>query len=109
MSAAFLNHSSVVFSDPVEAEVDSQAEEEIDELDSDSETGAPPPRVQPPQVKAAPSDRESTTSPEPTGKNGRSGGTRLPGHSLLPAVRLENIIQADGARLALFFALIDCS
>jgi hypothetical protein len=56
---------------------DVEAEIEVDQLDSDSD----------PEV--------DTTKPSTT-KNGSRPGVRVPGHTLLPAVRLENIIQADG-------------
>ncbi|RDB14799.1 hypothetical protein Hypma_016232 [Hypsizygus marmoreus] len=57
--------------------VETDMEDEVDQLDSDSDAGGPEIDV--------------------SGKqNGLASGVRVPGHSLLPAVRLENIIQADG-------------
>lgn len=60
-------------------EVYSDVEEEFDELDSDSEVD---------EQGASTSTRKNGVGP--------TGGERIPGHSLLPALRLENIIQADG-------------
>jgi len=57
-------------------EVESELEDEVDQLDSESDADA--------------SELDIST------KNGGSGGQRMPGHSLIPALRLENIIQADG-------------
>jgi hypothetical protein len=59
---------------------DVEAELEVDQLDSDTD----------PEV-----DTAKPTAP----KNGNAirPGERIPGHTLLPGVRLENIIQADGA------------
>ncbi|KAF8195362.1 hypothetical protein BJ912DRAFT_1056618 [Pholiota molesta] len=58
---------------------DVEAELEVDQLDSDTD----------PEV-----DTAKPTAP----KNGNAirPGERIPGHTLLPGVRLENIIQADG-------------
>lgn len=67
---------------------DVEAELEVDELDSDTDPEADP---------AKPSARKNGSSMKP--------GERIPGHTLLPAVRLENIIQADGARNAFWCAL----
>lgn len=58
-------------------ESDVEAEIEVDQLDSDS-------------------DPEVDTAKAGATKNGSRPGVRVPGHTLLPAVRLENIIQADG-------------
>lgn len=62
--------------DPDNIEPDS--EEEVDQLDSE----------------------EGSTTGNSNGKPEIGGGSRTPGETLLPAVRLENIIQADGALLA---------
>lgn len=60
-------------------ESDVEAELEVDQLDSDTD----------PEEQAATSKAAS--------KNGAARpGERVPGHTLLPAVRLENMIQADG-------------
>ena len=76
---------------PLEQEMledsDVEAELEVDELDSDSDPEADP---------AKPSARKNASSIKP--------GERIPGHTLLPAVRLENIIQADGARDIFWYA-----
>lgn len=59
-------------------DIDSEGDDEVDQLDSDEEAGSE-------AIKMG------------------SAGTpyvhevRVPGESLLPALRLENIIQADGA------------
>ncbi|TFK74879.1 hypothetical protein BDN72DRAFT_637296 [Pluteus cervinus] len=58
--------------DPDNIEPDS--EEEVDQLDSE----------------------EGSTTGNSNGKPEIGGGTRTPGETLLPAVRIENIIQADG-------------
>jgi hypothetical protein len=63
-------------------EIDSEPEDEVDELDSDSDVD----------------EQGASTSTKKNGV-GKSGGERIPGHSLLPALRLENIIQADGRLL----------
>ncbi|KAF9464174.1 hypothetical protein BDZ94DRAFT_523242 [Collybia nuda] len=65
-------------------EIYSDVEEEFDELDSDSEID---------EQGASTSTRKNGVGP--------TGGERIPGHSLLPALRLENIIQADGVTGAL--------
>ncbi|GLB38542.1 putative histone-like transcription factor (CBF/NF-Y) and archaeal histone [Lyophyllum shimeji] len=55
--------------------VESDVEDEVDQLESDSDT--------------ADTDADAL--------NGMAGGgQRIPGHSLLPSLRLENIIQAEG-------------
>lgn len=58
--------------------IESDMEDEVDQLDSDS-------------------DVEETENDTSSKKNGQAG-VRIPGHSLLPALKLENIIQADGTR-----------
>ena len=59
-------------------ESDIEAELEVDQLDSDS-------------------DNDDAVDPNNTSKNGTGrAGERVPGHSLLSAVRIENMIQADG-------------
>jgi hypothetical protein len=68
------------FSDPVDY---SENEDEVDQLDSDSE----------PQDNVVNLDASSTSSQKDGSGN---DGVRQPGHSLLPVVRLENIIQAEG-------------
>jgi hypothetical protein len=61
-------------------EVESEPEDEVDQLDSESDADA----------------SELDTSL----KNGSGGGERLPGHTLIPALRLENIILSDGKSLS---------
>lgn len=56
-------------------EVESEQDDEIDQLDSESDA-----------------DASMLCTKNGTG----SGGRRMPGHTLIPALRLENIIQADG-------------
>lgn len=58
---------------------DVEAELEVDQLDSDTD----------PEEQAA-------TSKAASKNGGTRPGERVPGHTLLPAVRLENMIQADG-------------
>ena len=60
-------------------ESDVEAELEVDQLDSDTDP------------------EEQATTSKAASKNGATRpGERIPGHTLLPAVRLENMIQADG-------------
>lgn len=66
-------------------ESEQDAEEEIDQLDSDSDT---PPEPQPQQQLDAPVPKK----PPPS-----KAGERRPGQTLLPTVRVENILQAEGA------------
>ncbi|KAF6757517.1 hypothetical protein DFP72DRAFT_891352 [Ephemerocybe angulata] len=71
----------VVMEDELEYESDVEADLEVDELDSSG------------------SDQENPAQPSvSTSKKVTSGkpGTRVPGHTLLPQVRIENILQADG-------------
>ena len=81
MSSSNLNGLSIFRqSEPAQYESDVEAELEVDQLDSDTEP------------------EEQVSSAKPTkSKNGTGRpGERLPGHTLLPATKLENIIQADG-------------
>ena len=61
---------------------ESEVEDEVDQLDSDSEV-------------------DETVNEAFAKKNDLTGGQRVPGQSLLPAVRLENIITAEGTPLQL--------
>lgn len=58
---------------------DSEGDAEIDELESDTED-----------------DQTASTSTAGQKKGGRKLGERVPGTSLLPASRIESMIQADG-------------
>jgi hypothetical protein len=58
-------------------ESDIEAELEVDQLDSDSDND---------------DAEDPTNSKDGTGR----AGERVPGHTLLSAVRIENMIQADG-------------
>jgi hypothetical protein len=58
---------------------DVEAELEVDQLDSDTDP-----------------EEQATTSKEASKNSATRPGERVPGHTLLPAVRLENMIQADG-------------
>jgi len=60
--------------------LESEVEDEVDQLDSDSEV-------------------DETANEALTKKNDPTEGQRVPGQSSLPAVRLENIITADGTLL----------
>lgn len=74
-------------SEPAQYESDVEAELEVDQLDSDSE----------------PEEQVSSAKPAKTKNGTGKPGERLPGHTLLPATRLENIIQADGELSPLCF------
>jgi hypothetical protein len=71
----------VVNVDDAITESEQDAEEEIDQLDSDSDI----PPEQPPADVPAPKKPSQARS-----------GERRPGQTLLPAVRVENILQAEG-------------
>ena len=60
---------------------ESEVEDEVDQLDSDSEV-------------------DETANEASAKKNDPTGDQRVPGQSLLPAVRLENIITAEGTLLS---------
>jgi len=62
-------------------ESDIEAELEVDQLDSDSDDDG-----------ALDPTKANNTSKNGTGR----AGERVPGHTLLSAVRLDNMIQADG-------------
>lgn len=62
---------------PLAETLESEAEDEVDQLESDSEV-------------------EETGNDASAKKNEQGAGQRTPGQTLLPAVRLENIIQAEG-------------
>jgi hypothetical protein len=64
-------------------ESEPDAEEEIDQLDSDSDA---PPEQQP----------DSSNHKKPTRSK---AGERIPGQALIPAGRIENILQSDGMQL----------
>jgi hypothetical protein len=58
-------------------EIESELDDEVDQLDSESDA--------------------DVSELDMSMKNGTgSWGQRMPGHSLIPPLRLENIIQADG-------------
>jgi hypothetical protein len=64
-------------------EIESEPEDEVDQLDSESDADA---------------------SEDTSMKNGSgSGGQRMPGHTIIPALRLENIILSDGRSLSRVF------
>jgi len=67
------------FTEPID--IESEIEDEVDQLDSDSDGEDSEPDASNASMKKSGSGR---------------GGERTPGHSVLPALRLENIIQADG-------------
>lgn len=67
-------------------ESEPDAEEEIDQLDSDSDT----PADQPPDA------------PVPKKPPQSRSGERRPGQTLLPTVRIENILQAEGIQNSRF-------
>ncbi|KAF8908968.1 hypothetical protein CPB84DRAFT_111809 [Gymnopilus junonius] len=81
MSSSNLNGLSLFRqSEPVQDESDIEAELEVDQLDSDSD----------------PEEQVSLAKPTKTKNGSGRPGERAPGHTLLPAVRLENIVQAGG-------------
>lgn len=67
-------------SPPYESDV--EADLEVDQLDSDSEEA---------DAAAGPGKASGAKS------GGPRPGERVPGHTLLPASRIENMIQTDGA------------
>jgi hypothetical protein len=71
--------------DDAVTESEQDAEEEIDQLDSDSDV---PPEQPPPEAPAP----KKPSQP-------RSSGERRQGHALLPANRVENILQAEGRQM----------
>lgn len=76
----------VVMEDELDYESDVEADLEVDELDSSG------------------SDQENTAQPSvSTSKKAPAAkpGTRVPGHTLLPQVRIENILNADGTSCSL--------
>ncbi|KAJ3513036.1 hypothetical protein NLJ89_g3174 [Agrocybe chaxingu] len=72
----FLPHS---VAHPYESDV--EADLEVDQLDSDTD----------------PEDQRDPAKASATKVTSTRPGERVPGHTLLPAVRIENMIQADGA------------
>lgn len=66
---------------------ESEAEDDVDQLDSDS---------------------AGEESPSASNRPNHVAGTRIPGESLLPTIRLENIIQADGTPVQLTFLAPEC-
>lgn len=71
--------SSVPALSPYESDV--EAELEVDQLDSDSEID----------------ENTDPSKPSTSKKTSSKPGERSPGHTLLPNVRLYNILQAEGA------------
>lgn len=85
-------------------EIDEDDDEE-DELDSDLEDHEPPPPVKKvpdgEEIEPDPEDEEDLVGPGQSTANGRrkplrKSGERVPGYSLLPQTRIENILRADG-------------
>ncbi|EAU85903.1 hypothetical protein CC1G_02926 [Coprinopsis cinerea okayama7 len=89
----------VPMSDDLPYEEDVEAELEVDELDpSDDEQPAPAPTATGP---SAPSISTSSAAPPSASTAGRSGstskpGVRVPGSTLFPASKIENLLQANG-------------
>ncbi|KAI0269837.1 hypothetical protein BC834DRAFT_841596 [Gloeopeniophorella convolvens] len=83
-------------------EIDDDDEE--DQLESDVDEQPPSPRVPDgEEIEPDPEDEDAPSSTQPQGtavngkrKHQRKTGQRVPGHTLLPASRLENILRADG-------------
>jgi len=67
-------------SEQIEEDSDVEADLEVDQLDSDTDPEE--------QVDTAKASKAKNGSTRP--------GERVPGHTLLPAVRIENMLQADG-------------
>lgn len=83
-------------------------DDEEDQLASDIDE-QPPPSTPPPdgeELEPDPDDEDareggqpqSSTTPNGKRKHQRKSGERVPGHTLIPATRLENILRADGMR-----------
>lgn len=78
MSTSNLNGLSLfLHTNPTQDDSDVEAELEVDQLDSDTDPDEP------------------TKTPKAKNNSNRPG-ERVPGHTLLPAVRLQNMLQADG-------------
>jgi hypothetical protein len=75
-------------------ESEPDAEEEIDQLDSDSDAPPEPPQQQPQQEQQQ--QQQQPDDPAPKKPPPSRTGERRPGQTLLPAVRVENILQAEG-------------
>ena len=79
MSSPIVEPSTSEQTDQLEYESDVEADLEVDQLDSDTDA----------ETEANASKKKSPS------------GERIPGSSLLPAMRLENIIQAEGMSICL--------
>lgn len=64
-------------------DTDVEAELEVDQLDSDTD----------------PDEPADSTKSRKTKNGSHRPGERIPGHTLLPAVKLENMIQAEGTSI----------
>lgn len=81
MASLSLEPSFVTTSTPADHQMDFYEEEDVDQLDSDSEVG----------------DEHDESSASSKGYN-RAEGRRIPGQTLLPAARMDSIINANGMR-----------
>lgn len=82
-------------------ESEQDAEEEIDQLDSDSD--AQPEPQQPQQQQEQQQQQQQPDGPAPKKPPSSRTGERRPGQTLLPTVRVENILQAEGTLSILSF------
>ena len=85
-------------------------DDEEDQLASDIDEQQPPQTARAPdgeELEPDPEDEDaaresgqhqSSTAPNGKRKHQRKTAERVPGHTLLPATRLENILRADGMR-----------
>ena len=84
-------------------------DDEEDQLASDIDEQRPADSTPPPdgeELEPDPDDEDtregghpqSSTTPNGKRKHQRKSGERVPGHTLVPATRLENILRADGMR-----------
>lgn len=73
--------------DYASSDVDVEADLEVDQLDSSGSDQEQETAAQPASISTASTKKAAPGKP----------GVRVPGHTLLPQARIENILQADGA------------
>lgn len=88
MASISLEPSFVTTLTPSDQQMDFYEEEEVDQLDSDSDAG----------------DQPDVSSASSKGYN-RAEGKRTPGQTLLPLERMESIINAGGTRTGTYMHL----
>ena len=86
-------------------EIDDDEEDQLaSDIDEQQPPATPPPDGE--ELEPDPDDEDareggqpqSSTTPNGKRKHQRKTGERVPGHTLLPTTRLENILRADGMR-----------